>query len=318
MSAMFYLLRGAALALAWLFLLNAIASVVVAAVARRATSGVRTRGARFWLALRLSPAAVSMAFIVFVFAPSYFRYEPLHIGEAFAFTASAAAIAGIALVAAAAARGAAAWRAARRRTHAWKQAARPLPVGGAALPVFAVDMTAPVMALAGIFRPRLLITRGVLDVLTDEELSAGIAHELGHWRAWDNLKRLAMRAAPDLLVFTPVAAAIEARWASAAEHAADHDACGDPQSRCALASALVKVARLTPRATPLGEPISTLVDGGEIASRVERLLSDTPPNVAGTRSWPFAIGVSALIAASYVPLLHAVHEATEILVHTLP
>jgi hypothetical protein len=111
---------------------------------------------------------------------------------------------------------------------------------------------------------------------------------------------------------------MEARWASAAEHAADHHACGDPQSRCALASALVKVARLTPRATPLAEPISTLVDGGEIASRVERLLSDAPPSAASARAWPIAIGAAALLAAGYVPLLHAVHEATEILVHTLP
>jgi Zn-dependent protease with chaperone function len=317
MIALLYLLRGAALALAWFFLLNALASALVAQVARRAGAG-RPREPRFWLALRLSPAAVSIAFILLVFVPSYWRYEPMEIGEAFALTASAAAIAGVALAALAAARGAAAWRAASRRTQAWKRAARPLAVGGTALPVFAVDIATPVMALAGIVGPRLLITRGVLDVLTDEELSAGIAHELGHWHAWDNLKRLAMRAAPDLLVFTSAAAAIEARWASAAEHAADHHACGDAQSRCALASALVKIARLTPRATPLAEPISTLVDGGEISSRVERLLSDTAPNAAGSRTWPIAAIAAAFVAAGYVPLLHIVHEATEILVHTLP
>lgn len=46
-------------------------------------------------------------------------------------------------------------------------------------------------ARGGILRPRLLITRPVLDALTDEELRACVAHELGHSRGWDNLKRLA-------------------------------------------------------------------------------------------------------------------------------
>ena len=108
------------------------------------------------------------------------------------------------------------------------------------------------MALVGVLRPRLLVTRGLVAALTDEELAASIAHEVGHSRARDNLKRLLMRAAPDLLTATPAARAIERRWASAAEHRADRMAADDsPVARCALASALVKVARLTPAMTPL-------------------------------------------------------------------
>ena len=80
------------------------------------------------------------------------------------------------------------------------------------------------MALVGVLRPRLLITRPVLEALTDEELSASVAHELSHWRAWDNLKRLAMRAAPDILFATSAARALERRWAAASEHAADRGA----------------------------------------------------------------------------------------------
>ena len=38
------------------------------------------------------------------------------------------------------------------------------------MPAFAIDADAPVMALVGVLRPRLLITRPVLDALTDEEL----------------------------------------------------------------------------------------------------------------------------------------------------
>jgi Zn-dependent protease with chaperone function len=317
MIALLYLLRGAALALAWLVVVNAAATVVVAHVGRRAAADGRARMPAFWLALRLSPALVSIAFVAVVFAPSYWRYEPRQAGEAFDLTLSAFAVAGAALVGAAAARGRAALRAASRRTRAWKPISRPLGLDGVAVPVFAVETPAPVMALAGVWRSRLLITRGVLDALSAEELRAAVAHELGHWRARDNLKRLAMRAAPDLLHFTPAAALVESRWASAAEHAADRHACGDADARCALASALVKIARLTPSPTPLAEPISTLVDGGEITSRVERLLSDTAPAATAASRWPFAVA-AALAAAGYVPLLQLVHEATEMLVHTLP
>ena len=80
------------------------------------------------------------------------------------------------------------------------RAGRPLALADTSMPAYAIDTDAPVMALVGVLRPRLLITRPVLEALTDEELRASVAHELGHWRAWDNLKRLAMRAAPDLLV----------------------------------------------------------------------------------------------------------------------
>jgi Zn-dependent protease with chaperone function len=318
MSAALYLVRGATLALAWLLALNVVTTLAAAWAARRATADRRARTPAFWLALRLAPAGASIAFALFVFAPSYWRYEPRNLGEAFDLTIALFAIAGAALVAASAARGLAAWRAAARRARAWKRMSRPLALDNAPLPAFAVETAAPMMALAGILRPRLIVTRGVLEALTAEELRAAVAHELGHRRAWDNLKRLAMRAAPDLLRFSAVAAALESRWASAAEHAADRHACGDARARCALASALVKIARLTPASTPLAEPISTLVDGGEIASRVEHLLSDAPPAARAAGRWPLAAAAASAIAVGYGPLLQLVHEATEILVHTLP
>jgi len=317
MSELLYLVRGVLLGLAWLLLVNALASAVVALAAQRLRAIDRLRAPEFWLALRLVPAGASTAFVVFVFAPSYWKYEPRLPSESFDVTVIACALAGAALLVAAGARGFAAWRSASRRTREWSRRSRPIAIDAAPLPAFAVDAAAPTMALAGVFRARLLITRGVLDTLTDEELRAAVAHELGHWRSWDNLKRLAMRAAPDLLRFTPAAAAIESRWASAAEHAADHDACGDARSRCALASALVKVARLTLPATPLAEPISTLVDGGEIASRVERLLSGAAPFGHTRRRWPLVAG-SLVAAGAYVPLLQLVHDVTEVIVHVLP
>src|SRR5262249_4411882 len=179
---------------------------------------------------------------------------------------------------------------------------------------------APLMALVGVIRPRLVVTRGVVSALTPDELRAGIAHEIGHLRARDNVKRLAMIAAPDLLAATRVAATIQARWAAAAERAADRAAPGDTGSRCALASALVKVAKLTPAPTPLAEPISTLVDGGDIASRVQRLLDDNPPEQPAwsARRLLVSLGIAAVFSIVYGPLLWLVHQAPEGIVPTPP
>jgi peptidase M48-like protein len=197
--------------------------------------------------------------------------------------------------------------------------------GAGSMPLFVVDSDQAFIALSGIRRHRLLVTRGLVNALTNAELNAAIAHELGHRRAWDNLKRLAIRSAPDFLGHTRTAHELERRWASGAEHAADRAAGPAAAARCALASALVKVARLTPRAdlhdaAIAAEPISTLISGGEIASRVRRLLDD--PDVQSrprrARTWLVGAASAALLVATYAPLLRALHETTERLIRILP
>jgi Zn-dependent protease with chaperone function len=319
MSAAPYLLHGMTLAFAWFLLLNAAVTLLVVLVSSRLTKRSSAGSPGLWLALRLSPAALSFAFVALVFLPSYWRYEPREFVEGFDVTLTALAVLALAIVGTSVARGVTAWRRADQRTQDWMRAGRPLALADTSMQAFAIDTDAPLMALVGVVRPRLLITRPVLEALTDEELRASVAHEVGHWRAWDNLKRLAMRAAPDLLSATGAARALERRWAAAAEHVADLGAGDGGDARCALASALVKVARLTPPGPSIAEPISALVDGGDITARVQRLLDDTPA-AAGRRPlrWlTVVIPVSAL-AFGYSPLLRLVHGVTEILVNSLP
>jgi Zn-dependent protease with chaperone function len=316
-----FVLHGMTLAFAWLMAVNLVAALAIAIAVRPLVAIAGAKAPGFWLGVRLLPAVASIAFGVIVFLPSYWKYEPREFVEGFDLTLSALAVAALAMIAAAAVRGASAARRASRRTQAWLRMARPITLPEASMPVFAIDTAAPVMALVGVVRPRLLITRGVLDVLTAEELRASVAHEIGHHRSWDNLKRLAMCAAPDVLTATSAARAIEQQWASASEHLADRQACQTGRARCALASALVKVARLTPATMPIAEPISTLIDGSEIASRVRRLLDEGVPPAAPRRSprrW-FAVALpAAALVIGYAPLLRAVHAATEVLVQTLP
>lgn len=317
-----FLLRGAALALAWFLLLNLAASSLIARVARVLAARRDAGSPAFWFGLRLFPAALSAAFVAAVFVPSYWMYEPREYGEGFDVSLAMLAIAAAGVIFAAALRGMAAWWRASRRVQSWMRTAAPVTVPCTDMPAYAIDADAPLMALAGIWRPRLIVARRLIDALTPEELAASVAHEAGHRRAWDNLKRLLMRAAPDFLFETKAARTLEHRWASAAEHTADRVAGRDStDARCALASALVKVARLTPPAPVLGEPISTFVGGGEIVSRVERLLDDrTLASTRGTSAprWIAAAIVIAAAGAGYTPLLRAVHAATEVLVRTLP
>ncbi|MBI3400699.1 MAG: M56 family metallopeptidase [Acidobacteria bacterium] len=318
-----YVLRGGALALAWFLLVNVASCAVIARLAGAFTTSGRARTPAFWFGLRMFPSAMAAAFVAAVFVPSYLAYEPLEYGEGFDVSLAMLAIAAAAVMGTALLRGIAAWWRASRRVRAWMRRAECVAVPDATLPVYAIDADAPLMALAGIWRPRLIVARGLLGALTPEELAASVAHEAGHFRSRDNLKRLVMRAAPDVLSATAAARALEQKWASAAEHTADRVAGRDSTDvRCALASALVKVARLTPFPAVPGEPISTFVGGGEIVSRVEQLLDDRAlvPSARGAsaRRWMTAIGAIGIAAAGYAPLLRAVHAATEILVHTLP
>jgi Zn-dependent protease with chaperone function len=320
---MSYLLRGAALSLAWFALVNVATSAATALAANaliRANQRQRRRP-RLWLAMRLLPALASTAFVAAVFVPSYLQFEPRDAGEGFDLLSTLCAALAVAIAGAGLVRAAAAVGAARRRVRLWLRDARPMTIDAASIPIYELDVEQPIIALTGVFRPRLLVTRGLLGVLNDAELSAAIAHEVGHRRAFDNLKRLAMRAAPDLLCGSAAARAIERQWMSAAEHAADRLAADGADARCALASALVKVARFTPAAIGAAEPISTLIGGGEIASRVQELLEESPQVPRRPRAASAWIGVTVLLASAvilYAPILRAVHEATEVLVRIIP
>jgi len=317
-----FIVHGSTLGLAWFFIVNVAVTLAVAVWAHRALRAGRRLSATRLFAARVLPGMASLFFVVAVFVPSYWRYEPRDFVEGFDITLTIFALVAVALFVAAARRALRAWFSAARRTRLWMQTARPLALAGAAMPAFQIDADAPMLALVGVVRPRLMITRGLLDALTDEEIAASVAHEAGHSRAWDNLKRLLMRASPDLLAFCSAARAIECRWASAAEYCADSAAASvGPAARCALASALVKVARLTPTVTPIAEPISTLVDGGEIVSRVERLLADSTQPIARQASmiaWSVVVLLAAASTINFISLLELVHSVTEVLVRSVP
>src|SRR5262249_4310118 len=159
----------------------------------------------------------------------------------------------------------------------------------------------------------------VLDALDGAELAAALAHERAHLRARDNLKRLLLRACPDVLGWTRAGRALERDWARAAEREADARVAATGAA-VDLAASIVKVARLVPPGARL-LPLSALHDGGDVAARVRALTSDaagrraTNGPLGRARAGALALGlVASLAAASQAwPAVHRLIESAALL-----
>ncbi len=297
-----YLFRLLCLCLGCFFAVHLAAGFAVALCARRLVRlapALKPRSAgRLLLASRLFPPAAAALTVLALCAPSYLWLEPRtgfveEVGVAFlAAAAGGAVLWGVSLgrVLSASIRS---WLYLRRID---RRSTRSMVAG---IPVWIVDQRAPQVMLAGIFRPRTLVSRSIAAALSHEELEAALLHEQAHESARDNFKRLLLAAAPGLF---PCSNFLERAWAQAAEWAADDLAVsGDPERSLSLASALVAVARLGP-APPPHRLATSLLDGAQnLAIRVDRLLAAVPPGDgprwAGT-FWALCLTPLAVAAAA--------------------
>ena len=140
------------------------------------------------------------------------------------------------------------------------------------MPAVRVASPLPIVALAGWRRPVLFMSGAVIDGCTPRLLGAISAHEIGHRRAFDNLKRLALAACCDPLVRTATGREITAAWEAAAEEAADDAAVSLGAQPADLAEALLAVERLAPAGARLVVPAAAFYQGGCLERRVRRLL----------------------------------------------
>jgi Zn-dependent protease with chaperone function len=161
-----------------------------------------------------------------------------------------------------------------------------------------------VLAIVGVFRPRLFIAGQVLRGLETAELKASIDHELGHIAGRDNLKRVFLRLCGDLLVF-PFANSIDRTWSEASEIAADESAArsGNANSALDLASAIVKIGKMVEKGSAYRLPAGAYLlepHDSTLASRVRRLISlpDTLSEPRGMSDSVYSVLCWAAIASS--------------------
>lgn len=282
-------------------------------------TGEPARRARRLATLRLLPA-LGAAIAGAVVCAAFIAFEPWRDGEDITRLAPVFAALALALILSAIWRGVRLARATRRTIDAWLRAAEPIALAGISAPAFAVRADFPIVAVVGLAKPRLIIARSVLETCSESELEAVLAHEQGHIDRRDNLRRLLLSIAPDVLSWLPASERLFSAWRDAAEEASDDDAARiGVDGRVRLASALVKVARLATggHASPL-MPASALYRGESLDRRVRRLLEVSAPvdprPGSRWRTLPTAVAAMALCLA----MLEDVHAVVEGLLHRLP
>jgi Zn-dependent protease with chaperone function len=268
--------------------------------------------------LRLFPALGSAFIVLAICIPSFVWFENEVGTEEVGWLFLGSALAGGAVWLISVCRGLRALARSFQHLRRCQDLGRRLTFSRESLPTWVLDRPEPFLMLAGLFRPRLVVSQGVLDALTSEQLAAALKHERAHWTGRDNLKRLVMVALPGLLPGFRGFGTLESTWSRYAEWAADDLAvAGDGYASVSLAGALVRVARLgTPQ--PLNPLVTSLLaDGEELSARVHRLLHAEPPREF---PWAWAASSAALasifaLAALQPPTLRAVHTLIEHMVH---
>ncbi|MBB5781826.1 Zn-dependent protease with chaperone function [Nonomuraea jabiensis] len=123
---------------------------------------------------------------------------------------------------------------------------------------------------AGMLRPRVYVSAGLVDKLSDDELRAVLCHEAAHARRRDPLRRVLLDAATDVLFFLPLL-----RWAARvqkerAELSADRAAIAQVGARHVEGALLA----MDGHAAPAG----VAAFDGAAAARVAQLVGDAPPS----------------------------------------
>ena len=331
-----YELLGLCVTLALMLALNCVLTLLASGLwsyARRAARDWTAEAeARATFALRVLPAGASLLVVATLMLPAYVAHEPRATDESVGPVLIVLAAFSAAGIAVAAWRVFSCWRATSLLLKDWMANARPVELPGCRLPAYSLSHHFPVIAVVGVVRPRLFIADTVFETLTAEELSAAVAHELGHVSARDNFKRAAMRVCRDVLFFNPCGQKLDRLWAEASELSADEYAARrGVDVALNLASALVKIARLAkPGLRPTLPAGVSLLGGGadNLEARVRKLIGYTerPPHAAAAMrirwrlAWAglFGAAVAAAAVPFHVPAIHfAAHQLIEVAVAVL-
>jgi len=279
-------------------------------------------GARLLFVLRILPMTLTVFAVLAFCIPSYLWLEPEAAGEKVGLLCFLTAVLGGLIWMLSVSRVIAAVRGTSKYMHRCEQHGRHVDVPGESSPALVLRDETPVLAVAGMVRPRLVISESVLQGLSPEQRDAAVRHEQAHRASRDNVKRFLMLLSPNVLPFVGSFSRVERSWARFTEWAADDQASGgDSDQALSLAAALVRVAKMGSK-PQLSYLFSSLVsDDEDLRQRVDRLLRPQPkPGKPAEVLVPFLTGAGALMVAAATLVcvwpgsLSLVHQALEALV----
>jgi beta-lactamase regulating signal transducer with metallopeptidase domain len=279
-------------------------------VSRRLTRWAPAARARAVVMLRLLPVVFAAVVTAILFFPFHAREPRTTLEHAGVILTSLSTLAVVSILA-----GITRWLADVRRARTCQAAirtgARCCRLGTSAARALCIDTATPLLALVGGVRPVMVVSRGLLEQVTDEEIELMVRHELAHRHRGDNLVAALLHALPDPLAFTRRGRQIAEAWRAAAEEAADDAAAGgNRRSRLVLAGALVRLAQTA----HVGFPVvatSLLLSRSSVERRLRRLVDDAAndhdASVAALRPRR-RLARAAVLAAIALVLLGASHE----------
>lgn len=169
------------------------------------------------------------------------------------------------------------WLAARTHRTVMALGASPLPSDlnaaldrtGTTRPVMRLDAADRAAFCAGVLRPRIFVTTGMVHSMRAEELDAVLLHEDAHAARRDPLRRALMQATADVLFYMPLVGWWSGQQRERAELAADRAAVARI-GRAPVAAALWAAAA--------AQPSPAVGFDGAAQARVAQLLGDDPPH----------------------------------------
>ncbi|HET9285407.1 MAG TPA: M56 family metallopeptidase [Candidatus Angelobacter sp.] len=324
---MFYAL-AIALCLAVLFLALAGSSLFFLPAMLFARRMVRTSAseneANLLFAARLLPAVLAAVITLGLALPAFLEFEPHSTHEGISLRLDVLALAGAILITGMIVRS---WRmllATIKTQRSWRKSSERVYLEGINLPIYFVKNGSSLLAVTGIFRARIFLSRDISETLSPEELKAALEHEIAHVSSFDNLKQMLLKITRPprwLKAFHDA----DAEWNGMAEIAADQSALARGASVLDLSSALIKVGRLNRSFAVTNAVASHLVPptcNSSLEQRIMRLselLQENGQMAAhsqarlGKLMLTMFLGTAAYIACIHA-FLPAVHEALEFLV----
>ncbi|TPV93990.1 MAG: M56 family metallopeptidase [Myxococcales bacterium FL481] len=195
----------------------------------------------------------------------------------------------------------------QRVVSALRRAARP---SGRGYDVVAADV--PLAVTAGVLRPRVYLTRGLLERVCRTTRAIVLAHEAAHQHRRDPATKL-IGELLGALHWPHTRRALLEELSLACEQACDEAAAATVGDRTAVADALVKLERLIASDPPTPCVAVARADGSELASRVQALLA-APTAAPRLPSRWLALAIGFALAGV---LITPIHHGTETLLGAL-